>query len=416
MLGSAVTSLSPRRAATRRLLCVLVVVCSLLAGASPAWALGTSAVRRTLAGQMRLAGAFSGAYVRDLDTGQALLARNENVARTPASVEKLYTTSTALMRFGPDATLDTTVSGRGFLDPDGVWRGDLFLRGAGDPTLDPAAIGRLAAALDGAGIQRVDGSILGDETLFDSLRGSFRTNFAFDSEIGGVLGALTVSRGFSKDGTPAKAAAQRLAAALRDINIRVEGTTGTGATPADATPLASVPSPTMADLVRRTNVPSDNFYAETLVKDLGARFGGAGSTTAGTAVVRNQLASFGIHPRIVDGSGLSRVDRTTPRQVVRLLERMHSQEVEATFEGSLPVAGRTGTLRRRMRGTLAQDRCHAKTGTLRDVSTLAGVCDTVGGDTVAFAIMMNRTSIGRARAVQDRITATIAAYGAPGGS
>ena len=80
-----------------------------------------------------------------------------------------------------------------------------------------------------------------------------------------------------------------------------------------------------------------------------------------------------MHPRIVDGSGLSRADRTTPRQVVRLLERMHGQEVGPDFEASLPTAGRTGTLRRRMRGTAAQDNCHAKTGTLIGVSTLAGV-------------------------------------------
>src|SRR5205085_12625082 len=104
-------------------------------------------------------------------------------------------------------------------------------------------------------------------------------------------------------------------------------------------------------------------------------------------------------PQIVDGSGLSRADRTTPRQVVRLIELMNAQAVGPAFESSFPVAGRTGTLRRRMRGTIAQDRCHAKTGTLVAVSALAGYCDTTGGHRVAFAILMGTTRITRAHGI-----------------
>ena len=115
-----------------------------------------------------------------------------------------------------------------------------------------------------------------------------------------------------------------------------------------------------------------------------------------------------MHPRIVDGSGLSRADRTTPRQVVRLLERMHGQEVGPDFEASLPIAGRTGTLQRRMRGTAAAGRCRAKTGTLIGVSALAGDCATTSGHTLAFALLMNRANVGRAHGVQDRMTAAIA--------
>ena len=119
------------------------------------------------------------------------------------------------MRFGPDATLPTSVAGRGFLDPDGVWRGDLYLRGGGDPTLGRDDLQRLAGAVGEAGILRVDGSVLGDESRFDSLRGSFDTGGAYDRDIGGVLGALTLNRGFSKDGKPAAAAAGQFAKALR---------------------------------------------------------------------------------------------------------------------------------------------------------------------------------------------------------
>jgi D-alanyl-D-alanine carboxypeptidase/D-alanyl-D-alanine-endopeptidase (penicillin-binding protein 4) len=167
----------------------------------------------------------------------------------------------------------------------------------------------------------------------------------------------------------------------------------------------------MTDLVRLTNVPSDNFDAEMLLKTLGAHFGAGGTTPAGVAVVRSQLATFGVHPRIVDGSGLSRADRTTPRQVVRLLERMQGAEVGPQFGASLPVVGRTGTMRKRMRGTVAQDRCQAKTGTLRAVSALAGYCRTTGGHTLAFAMLMSTAFITRAHGIQDRMTKAIATYG-----
>jgi D-alanyl-D-alanine carboxypeptidase/D-alanyl-D-alanine-endopeptidase (penicillin-binding protein 4) len=393
----------------RALLVSLVAALAVLpAGAAPA--ISTPALQAKLAREMSRAGGFSGAFVRDLDTHRTLFAVRPDAPRAPASVEKLYTTASALLRFGADATLSTAVAGRGFLDPDGVWRGDLYLRGGGDPTLGADDLQRLARAVNAAGILRVDGSVLGDESRFDLLRGSFDTGGAYDRDIGGVLSALAFNRGFSKDGRPAAQAAAQFAKALRAEGIRVEGRSGAGTAPAAAQPLAAVDSPPMRDLVRLTNVPSDNFLAEMLVKDLGAEFAGSGTTAAGVGVVRAQLAALNLTPQVVDGSGLSRADRTTPRQVVRLLEAMHGQKVAGAFEGSLAVAGRTGTIRRRMRGTAAQDRCRGKTGTLIGVSALAGLCDSAGGHTVAFAMLMNRTSVARAHGVQDRVAAAIARY------
>jgi serine-type D-Ala-D-Ala carboxypeptidase/endopeptidase (penicillin-binding protein 4) len=397
----------------RSIAVAVLVVAAVLALAGGAQAISAPTLQAKLAHEMRRASAFSGVYVRDLDTGRTLFESKADVARVPASVEKLYTTSAALLRFGPEATLKTTVAGGGFLDPDGVWRGNLYLHGGGDPTLNGDDLQQLASDLGAAGILRVEGSVLGDETRFDPLRGSYDSGGSYDSDMGGVLSALTLARGFAKDAKPAAQAARQLAKVLRGEGIRVEGRSGAGTTPENATQLASVDSPPMRDLIRLTNVPSDNFLAEMLVKGLGAEFGGAGTTTAGVAVVRATLTSFGVHPRIVDGSGLSRADRTTPRQVVRLLETMHHQEIAGSFEGSLAVAGRTGTIRKRMRGTPAQDRCKAKTGTLIGVSSLAGVCTAVGGHTIAFAMLMNRAGISRAHSVQDRITTAIARYDGP---
>jgi serine-type D-Ala-D-Ala carboxypeptidase/endopeptidase (penicillin-binding protein 4) len=389
---------------------VALVLLVLLALPGAAQALSAPALQAKLGREMRHAGAFSGAFVRDLDTNQVLFASKADVPRPPASVEKLFTTSTALLRFGPDATFRTSVAGRGFLDPDGVWRGDLYVVGGGDPTLGPDDLERLATALGAGGVLRVDGSVLGDESRFDTLRGSFDTGGAYDRDIGGVLSALALSRGFARDGKPAAQAARQFAKTLRRHGIRVDGRSGTGIAPATATELASADSPPMRDLIRLTNVPSDNFLAEMLLKDLGSTFAEVGTTAAGAGVVRAQMRDFGVNPAIVDGSGLSRSDRTSPRQVVRLLEIMHGQQIAGAFEGSLPVAGRTGTVRKRMRGTAAQDRCRAKTGTLIGVSSLAGLCQSAGGHTIAFAMLMTRANVARAHRVQDHIATAIASY------
>jgi D-alanyl-D-alanine carboxypeptidase/D-alanyl-D-alanine-endopeptidase (penicillin-binding protein 4) len=406
-----VLALRARRLAPALL--ALALACALLAvAAPPSQALDDAALRARLAREMLRAGPLAGAYVRDLDTSTALYARRENVARPPASVEKLYTTSTALLRFGAAARLHTSVVASGSLDAQGVWRGDLYLRGAGDPTLGQAQIDALARTIAStSGIHRVAGSVFGDESVFDSLRGSSRTGYALDRDIAGVLSGVAVNRGFARDRAPAKEAARRLAKALRAVSVGVDGESGAGTAPAGAPELTGVDSPPMADLIRLTNVPSDNFDAEMLLKDLGAHYGGGGTTPAGVGVVRQQLATFGIHPRIVDGSGLSVANRTTPRQVVRLLERMRGQDAFTAFQASLPVAGRTGTMRKRMRGTVAQDRCQTKTGTLRAVSALAGYCETTGGHTVAFAMLMSTVFITRAHGIQDRMTRAIATYG-----
>lgn len=391
-------------------LALLALPIALLGPPAGARAQGAPALRAQLVKALRAAPAASGAYASDLDTGDVLVSVRATAGRIPASLEKLYTTSTAILRLGPGTRLRTTVAGSGFLDPDGVWRGHLHLRGAGDPTLGPASMRRLARSLAAQGIVRVSGRVVGDESLFDAHRGGPRTGFAYDPDIGGVLGALTVSRGWSRSGGPAAAAARSLVDALRRERIVVRGGARAGATPPEARTLASLASPRIRDLVRATLEPSDNFYAETLLKVVGARAGEGGTTVAGADVVREQLADLGLRPRIADGSGLSRLNRTSPRQVVGLLDAMHDEEDAEAFESSLAIVGRSGTVVRRMRGTPAQDRCRAKTGTLRDVSALAGLCTTAGGRTVGFAFIMNRTSPWRARAVQDRMAVALARF------
>jgi serine-type D-Ala-D-Ala carboxypeptidase/endopeptidase (penicillin-binding protein 4) len=363
----------------------------------------------TLVQRLQQAGGQTGAYVVDLSTGQTLFSSSANVPRLPASVEKLYTTSTALLRFGPAASLTTSLLGQGTLSPQGAWNGTLYLRGGGDPTFGStscdqysygtgATVQRLVANLKRqAGIKTVSGRVLGDESYFDSLRGTPASGFSYSFWVEGSLSALVYNRGILNQGAthvahPAAYAAQQLVSALRagHVGVAKATTVGTGITPTGTRVLATVPSPPVSKLIALTNTPSDNFFAEMLLKGIGARFGGRGSTAAGASVVRSELAGqFGISPVFNDGSGLSRSDFTTPRQVVTLLSRMASNSY---FVNSLAVGGETGTLQGEMRGTMAQGRCRGKTGTLTDVASLAGYCQALDGHTLAFAFMMNSLS------------------------
>jgi D-alanyl-D-alanine carboxypeptidase/D-alanyl-D-alanine-endopeptidase (penicillin-binding protein 4) len=135
-----------------------------------------------------------------------------------------------------------------------------------------------------------------------------------------------------------------------------------------------------------------------------------GTTAGGAAVTRQTLAELGIHPKVVDGSGLSREDRTSPYEVVTLLNEMAHTELGTILRADMAVAGHTGTLAERMRGTAAAGRCEGKTGTLTGVSNLAGYCTAADGDELAFAFFDDGISIGAAHTLQDNMAITLANY------
>jgi D-alanyl-D-alanine carboxypeptidase/D-alanyl-D-alanine-endopeptidase (penicillin-binding protein 4) len=317
------------------------------------------------------------------------------------------------MRYGPEATINTTlrVPAVTLLDPaTGILPGDIYLVGAGDPTLDDTGLRTLARRLRAAGVRQIDGGVIADEHYFDNKRGTFRTSWKADYDIAGQLSALAY-----RHGRPASAvkAAERLKRLIEATGTTVAGDARRGRLGEPGTELASVASPTIANLVRMINVPSENFYAEMLAKQLGAAFGSGGTTTAGVAVIRSTLTqSAGISPTLTDGSGLSRRNRTSARQLVRLLETLHADPIAGIpFAGSLPRFGQDGTLKRRMRGSTAAGNCAAKTGTLIGVSSLSGYCTTATGGTVAFAMIENRVNSGGAKEIEDRVVARIARYG-----
>lgn len=404
---------------------------------TPAAALpaGASAAPETLAGlqadlshQLALAGPADGAYVYDLTAKQPLFSERATVMRPPASVEKLYTATTALEQMGADAHLNTTVYGVGHLEPGGTWNGSLYLHGGGDPTFGStsfiaghyggvgASISTLVSQLVRTdGIHHITGSIEGDESYFDSLRGEPSSDYAPDPFLEGTLSALAFNRGESGSErgphAPAAYAARKLWGLLKADGVSIRGSSGAATTPAGATQLAQVSSPTVAQLLGLMLPPSDNFFAEMLVKDLGALYGGAGTTAAGAAVVSDTIAKLlGIHPRVVDGSGLSEEDKTSPYQVADLLVELASTPVGQTLRDSMAVAGRTGTLELRMRHTRAAGNCQGKTGTLTGVSNLVGYCQSADGHTLVFAIFTDGIPTETAHTFQDNMAITVADY------
>ncbi len=392
---------------------------------------GLGALQADFSHQLALAGPADGAYVYDVTAKQALFSQNATAMRPPASVEKLYTATTALALMGPTARLDTTVYGVGHMAPGGVWEGSLYLKGGGDPTFGSTAfihshyggVGASVSALV-SGLARTDhihhitGSIEGDESYFDSLRGEPSSDYAEDPFLEGTLSALAFNRGETgpygsqpAPHAPAAYAARELWGALKSDGVTIEGGSGAADTPVGAVQLAQAPSPTIQQLLGLMLPPSDNFFAETLVKDLGALYGGAGTTAAGAAVVTKTIAHLlGIHPHVVDGSGLSEEDRTSPYQVSDLLAELASTPIGTVLRNSMAVAGRTGTLELRMRHTRAEGNCQGKTGTLTGVSNLVGYCQAADGHTLVFAIFTDGIPVETAHSFQDNMAITVADY------
>jgi serine-type D-Ala-D-Ala carboxypeptidase/endopeptidase (penicillin-binding protein 4) len=394
-----------------RIVCLAALLAALLAPTAQAG--GPAATASALDRQMNRAGAASGAYVVDLDTGQELYARAPDVARMPASVNKLYTTSAALRLYGAEGQLTTEVLGSTEL-VDGVVDGNLYLRGGGDPSFSRAEARGLARVLAGSGLTQVTGRVIGDESRFDGLRGGPASNFATSYWVGPLSGlpfnhGMTLARRARFQSQPARYAAERFDRELERAGVTVRRAARAGVTPEEAVLLGEWASPRMSVLVRHTNRPSDNYMAETLLKDLGADHGAGGTTASGTEVALREAATFGAHPAIVDGSGLSRQNRTTPRDVVELLVGVDQSELAEPMRISLAVAGRSGTLVDRMRGTPAQGRCRAKTGTLNGVSNLAGYCTSRAGARTAFAILMSG-SVWTSHPLQNRMAAVLARY------
>lgn len=429
-----------------------------------------------------LAHSITGVLVVSRRDGRTLYEHNADLMLIPASNQKLLTSAAALHRLGAGFRFTTRLWLHGEIDPQGVLHGDLILQGGGDPTLLLKDIESMAEAVEKAGVRRIEGYLLYDESAFDGVRRGW--DWAWDDEpyyYSPCVSAICVERNavtvFVSPGERVGAPPRiRLFPPTDYLLVRNEATTSAAGTPStvyvtreharniaivrgqiplDARPDSArqalsveeppryamwllreamerrgittryrtalpdrVPegarlihthtSPPLSEILPLLNKPSDNLIAECLMRTLGAVVYREGSAAAGERVMLEFLKQAGLDLsalNIVDGSGLSRRNQVSARNVVTLLRYMASHPQAKVFIDSLPIAGVDGTLRNRMVNTPAQGRVYAKTGSLDRVSTLSGYLTTQTGEELVFALLMNNYNgpAAVARSVQDAI-------------
>lgn len=426
------------------------------------------------------------------NTGDVIYERNAHKMFMPASNMKLYTTSAALCLLGPDFTYHTTFWTDGTIDANGVLNGNVYVRGSGDPTwswrfyddnYDSLFI-RFADSIKAHGISEINGSIVGDDNVFDDIPLGY--SWSWDDEAyyyGAQISGLSFNENYidyrltpGRIGENAKISpypntdyvtvrndlitapvdsatdfengrerAQNngwftgtisAADSARWDAITVENPTlftvyvlkqflqknGVEVTgdPIDVDdwtaqvdyeqyqPIFTHTSQPLWEIIAKVNKPSQNFIAETLQKTLGATFRNEGSSKAGIKVQMALYDSLGMDTRnltIRDGSGLSRLDLVSPNTTESLLRMMWAQPDREIFIASLPISGVDGTIEKRMLGTIAEGRVHAKTGYVSYVRSLSGYLWTLKEEPIIFTLMVNHYTVPTvlANKLQDRI-------------
>ncbi len=365
--------------------------------------------------------------------GRELANSGANLALIPASNQKLLTTYAVLQTFDPTTRFTTRVSRSGAV-VDGVLEGDLILVGGGDPFLVTdrwreqydeldeqgavitpdherpwSRLEDLADDVAASGITAIDGVLIADESLFDTERqGPWAERLIVQNQ-SGPLSALSVNEGFvswgadnpanslrTKSDDPAANAARVFAELLVERGVS-SGAIEVGTEPAGATTIASVESPTMAEMVTHVNSWSSNYGAEILLKHLGLELNGEGSTAAGAAALRAVLeANPAIDTQglvVDDGSGLAETNRVTCAMLNDLLV---VSGVDSLLASSLSIGGERGSLALRHVDTDADGNLLAKTGTLNSTTALSGfLISPIDDETVlTFSYLTNAELIG----------------------
>ena len=234
----------------------------------------------------------------------------------------------------------------------------------------------------------------------------------------GSIGARTGTRKYVyivED--PAAFATGAFLNALIARGIKVDGGLRLGKSPPTAVKIASLRSPPLASMIAAMNRESINHYAELLFRNAarGPKRDVVGSVQTASSVLDQFFASkVGADTtRLVfaDGSGLSTLDRVTPRAQVQLLGYAHRASWGPWLHSSLPVAGDSELLKRRMRNTPAEGNLHAKTGTTNDVIALAGYVTAVNGEVLAFSFLYNGRDRWTAKSMIDVMSESLASFG-----
>jgi len=419
-----------------------------------------------------------GVEIKSLDSGRILYSLNPRKLMMPASNMKIVTLAAAAETLGWDYRFKTTLEASAAIE-NGALKGDLFVRGTGDPTINSrdnranALFDEWAAALKSTGVTRIDGNVVADDSAFD--RRGLGQGWSWDYLQYGYAapsGALeynenTATLSIRPGPSPGDQAVLELppSTGLGLVHHVTTGEPGsatnidferppndhwldvTGSIAADAKPvtrdvavanptlyfahalltslvahgvavgglpldqhdsqsvlqqgprraLVESQSPTLKEIATTMMKVSQNLYAETLLKAVGAAKGGPGTTDTGRQAAREIFTRWGIAADSyvqADGSGLSRYDYVTPDMIVTILERMYRDpRHHDAFTTALPIAGKDGTIASRMKNTRAEANALAKTGSIANVRTLSGYVRTRDGETLVFSILANSFTI-----------------------
>ena len=338
--------------------------------------------------------------------GTRLGSLNPTQAMIPASATKVITAAVALEILKPEFTYTTKVLGA--LDATGT-TANLFLVGGGDPllvrneyvasekypTTSGTSLEKLADSLVAAGLRRVTGSVVGVDSRYDDKRfvDIWPQDFHFTEA--GPLGALIVDDGVvlgqaTKPDDPAVAAATEFQNLLNARGVLFGALPRRDAMPSNTSEIASIQSAPLTSIIQEMMVNSDNNTAELLLKEIGFASSTTGSTEAGLAAVKEQLAKWNLDKNIqlFDGSGLASNGRIPCDAFMSILN---------TFSTILPnlmaTAGETGTIRDTFNGTAVAGKLRGKTGTLNGVKALVGYLPVTNSGPVTFSILMNKAGI-----------------------
>jgi D-alanyl-D-alanine carboxypeptidase len=384
------------------------------------------ALERVLA-HPTLADANVGLLVVDAESGELLVEHNADELFAPASVNKLFTAATALWRLGPSFNWQTPLAyrgGRAGADAD-VIAGDLWALGRGAPDTVEEQLWVAARAIHRRGIRSIDGDIVVEDGFFDAERygegwpGGAQVREAYHAPVGALMANYSAIRDgdewvaveepdlyFGKRlhellglaGVAVSGVVRRPTAAeeqmLADIERIDPGNARIGL-PDELHPLYTIQSEPLGRLVLDLNKFSNNVMAESILKTLGAvEYGHPGTSTKGLAVAamfRNEVLGTELTGYVqADGSGLSRLNRVSPRQVVELLQFAYTDfHLGPEFVASMKISGRDGFNPRPFRDPPLIDEMRLKSGHIRGVNTLSGYAHTESGRVVAFCVMVN---------------------------
>lgn len=335
------------------------------------------------------------------EAGSFLFGLAPEVPRTPASNEKLLLAMALLDAFGPGWRIRTLVATDA--DPGPVLHGNLWILGRGDPEVDRGTMRALARRIVRAGVERVEGRVLGATAYFrrdwDAVGWSDVARAYVARPTALTFEGNVDRRGRNVEDPEARAAAA-LDRALEDLGVPVRGRPGSGDPPPGLRTLVSVAGRPLRSVLARMLRPSDNFMAEVLGKRLGvAAAGPPGTIAKGAAAIAAWARGNDVRIESYDASGLSYANRVTAEGLVRLLGEAETEPWGTALFRALPSGGQ-GTLRHRLRTV----RVRAKTGTLSGISALSGWVFLERLETWAeFSILSRGMPKVTASALEDRI-------------